>query len=158
METINWEALGAIGEIVGAVAVVITLLYLAIQTRQNTLAVRHAYRRGVMEDANEWRFKIIENAEVSDFFRNGLRDPKSLDPNDLFRFRMFLDALVFHWQHAFFSDEPIPDVNITRVLGRPGGMWYWTRAKDVMTPEFIRFVDGLLETAAVDTEANRNES
>ena len=29
----NWEAIGAIGEIVGAVAVVLTLAYLAIQVR-----------------------------------------------------------------------------------------------------------------------------
>lgn len=34
----NWEAIGAIGEIVGAIAVVITLLYLASQTKQNTKA------------------------------------------------------------------------------------------------------------------------
>ena len=32
----NWEALGAIGEIVGAVAVVVTLGYLAVQIRKNT--------------------------------------------------------------------------------------------------------------------------
>ena len=32
----NWDAVGAIGEIVGALAVVITLVYLAIQVRQNT--------------------------------------------------------------------------------------------------------------------------
>jgi hypothetical protein len=37
---INWEAVGAIGEIVGAVAVVLTLGYLAVQIRQNTNASR----------------------------------------------------------------------------------------------------------------------
>ena len=36
----NWDAIGAIGEIVGAIAVVITLLYLAHQTRINTKAVK----------------------------------------------------------------------------------------------------------------------
>ena len=36
----NWEALGAIGEIVGAVAVVLTLGYVAVQLRQNTRVVR----------------------------------------------------------------------------------------------------------------------
>ena len=35
----NWEALGAIGEIVGAIAVVLTLGYLAVQMRQNTRVV-----------------------------------------------------------------------------------------------------------------------
>ncbi len=35
----DWEALGAIGEMVGAIAVVATLGYLAIQLRQNTKSV-----------------------------------------------------------------------------------------------------------------------
>ena len=38
----NWEALGAIGEIVGAVALVVTLGYLALQIRQNTQVLRSA--------------------------------------------------------------------------------------------------------------------
>ena len=36
----NWEAIGAGGEIVGALAVFLTLAYLSIQIRQNTKAVR----------------------------------------------------------------------------------------------------------------------
>jgi hypothetical protein len=47
----NWNALGALGELVGG-AVVITLIYLSAQTRQNTKAMRHASIRGVIEDAN----------------------------------------------------------------------------------------------------------
>ena len=38
----NWEALGAIGEIVGAVAVVLSLIFLATQIRQNTRSSRTA--------------------------------------------------------------------------------------------------------------------
>ncbi len=36
----NWDAVGAIGEIVGAAAVVATLLYLAIQVRNSTVQAR----------------------------------------------------------------------------------------------------------------------
>lgn len=137
----NWDALGALGEIVGAVAVVITLIYLAVQTRQNTAAVRHAFARGVMEDANAWRFKIVEDPNISELFRKGLRDPESLDANDKYRFRMFLDALVFHWQHAVSSGVPIPPGNVTRVLSQPGGAWYWARAKNLLEPEFVEFIE-----------------
>lgn len=144
MGSVNWDAIGAVGEVVGAFAVVMTLIYLSVQTRQNTKAVRHATARGVQEDANAWRFRIVESPEVSELFRNGLRDPESLDANARYRFRIFLDALVFHWEHAIASGEPIPKANITRVLSQPGGIWYWARAKDVLTPEFVEFVDGLL--------------
>lgn len=36
----NWDAIGAIGEIIGAAAVVASLLYLAVQTRANAKALR----------------------------------------------------------------------------------------------------------------------
>ena len=145
MDSVNWDAVGAIGEVVGALAVVLTLIYLSIQTRQNTKAVRHASARGVQEDANAWRFRIVESPEVSELFRTGLRDPESLSANDKYRFRMFLDALVFHWEHAIDSGESIPKVNITRTLRQPGGAWYWSRAKDLLSPEFVEYVDGLLD-------------
>jgi len=47
----NWDAVGAIAELIGATAVVLTLVYLSIQLRQNTRAVEHATERGVWEDA-----------------------------------------------------------------------------------------------------------
>ena len=143
----NWNALGAIGELIGALAVVITLVYLAIQTRENTKAVRHATARGVLEDANVWRYKIIEDAEVSELFRNGLRDPESLSPNDRYRFRLMLDALITHWQHAVESGQPIVNSNIPRVLSQPGGAWYWSRSNapdGIYSPEFVRFIEDML--------------
>ena len=39
----NWDAFGAIGENVGALAVVLTLVYLSIQVRENTRAVSYTH-------------------------------------------------------------------------------------------------------------------
>jgi hypothetical protein len=41
----NWEAIGAIGEVVGAAAVVITLVFLILQLRQNTVALSQQSER-----------------------------------------------------------------------------------------------------------------
>jgi hypothetical protein len=38
----NWEAIGAVGETLGALGVIVTLVYLAGQLRQNTRALRSA--------------------------------------------------------------------------------------------------------------------
>ena len=37
---VNWEAIGAIGELIGGAAVIATLIYLAVQLRQNTKGIR----------------------------------------------------------------------------------------------------------------------
>ena len=58
----NWDALGAVGEIAGAIAVVITLFYLAVQTKRNTAAV-------TTESA-----RAAETA-MSEFNRDLARDP-----------------------------------------------------------------------------------
>ena len=63
---LNWEAIGAAGEIIGALAVVVTLVYLTFQLRQNTRAVEHATHRGVYEDGHEWMYRLIENPEVAE--------------------------------------------------------------------------------------------
>ena len=41
----NWEGIGAVGEILGAIAVMITLGYLAVQIRQNARAMNTHSRR-----------------------------------------------------------------------------------------------------------------
>ena len=51
--TVNWDAIGAIGEIIGAVAVVATLLYLAVQTRQlRSATLGDMYQRRAESRAN----------------------------------------------------------------------------------------------------------
>ncbi len=56
----NWEAIGAIGEIAGAIGVIVTLMYLAIQLRQNTNASQVAAIQSSME--NSARFSELISA------------------------------------------------------------------------------------------------
>ena len=59
----NWEAIGAIGEVVGGVAVIATLLYLAIQIRQNAQSVRNAASLSVNEGLAEINRRLSNDAE-----------------------------------------------------------------------------------------------
>ena len=49
----NWEAIGAIGEVLGAAAVVVTLGYLAVQIRKNSQAVKNSAAQTLLSEANE---------------------------------------------------------------------------------------------------------
>ena len=48
----NWEAIGAIGEVLGAAAVVVTLGYMAVQIRQNSQAVKNSAAQSLLSEAN----------------------------------------------------------------------------------------------------------
>jgi len=71
---VNWDAIGAIGEIAGAVAVIVTLGYVAIdELFRFTLLIRHyanhvyklfrLYERGVYPES-EWRNTLAEAVQL----------------------------------------------------------------------------------------------
>ena len=138
------QDLGNLGELVGAIAMVATLAYLAVQIRQNTRALGHAAVRGVLEDVKFLREQLIQNAAL---YRKGLLEPDNLDDVERLQFRMLLDAVFGSWDHIFRSGghEVTRKEHIRGTLAQPGGARYWARAKRGYSAEFIEYVE---ETAA----------
>jgi len=58
----NWEAIGAIGEILGAAGVILTLGYLAFQIRAGTKATKAAAFQAVLQSEMDFASILIENA------------------------------------------------------------------------------------------------
>ena len=67
----NWEAIGAVGEIVGACAVLVTLVYPALQIRQNTTQARAASHHAMSDSLNQINVLFAENSEVSVLWLKG---------------------------------------------------------------------------------------
>jgi hypothetical protein len=82
----NWEAIGAIGEIAGALAVIVTLVYLSAQVRQNTKASRLAAVQAASENSSHFSELIAADPELSELVWRGMREPDSLDPAETRRF------------------------------------------------------------------------
>lgn len=57
----NWEAIGAIGEVVGAVAVVATLIYLIAQLKQNTAGIHAATIQANFQMFNQLNTLMIDD-------------------------------------------------------------------------------------------------
>jgi hypothetical protein len=76
----NWDAIGAIGEIVGAVAVLITLIYLAMQIRQNSDMQRAQTYQQMDHERGSYHRMAMENKEFRDALANAFsRQPLTLD-------------------------------------------------------------------------------
>jgi hypothetical protein len=82
----NLNDLANLGQIVGAIAVVASLFYVAYQIRQNTNAVRSATAQAVHEHFASWYHLLAADAELSQIVVNGLRDYASLSERDKARF------------------------------------------------------------------------
>jgi hypothetical protein len=77
----NLNDLANLGQIIGAIAVVLSLFYVGHQIRQNTNAVRSATAQAVHEHFASWYHLLANDAELSQVAVNGLRDYFSLSEN-----------------------------------------------------------------------------
>jgi len=94
------EQLGSIGEVVGALATVATLLYLAVQIRQNTTTVRSAATSSYVQGSNDVSNLLAADSELCDLYFKGLEDPSSLSGSERRRFVIVLGAFLMHLAQA----------------------------------------------------------
>jgi hypothetical protein len=104
--------LGALGEFVGAIAVVVTLVYLAIQIRQNTRAMAESRRLALAQTyqmrADALQDMLVHAAEsehigpvISKLVEVASLDV--LDPIERGRFRQWQVAQQTHWDNMFYQ-------------------------------------------------------
>ena len=109
------EDLGNLGEFIGAIGVVVTLVYLALQIRQNTAhlsqntrAVQLSALEANSESGNRVRELLIMDPKLSDLHLKGLQGYSQLDRTERLRFGMLLQNLFATLQAAYIR---------TRLLG-----------------------------------------
>ena len=173
----NWDAMGAIGEVVGAFAVVASLVYLAVQIRQNTNGLTMslkatelaAFERNV-EAGNRIREIFILNPDVSELYQRGLQSYADLDGSDKMRFAMVLSNVFSAFQGAYirqqtYGNDPTNFAGSERLLDsyiRSRGVREWLSNSDRdWRPEFAAVVQQrvkMFEDAAEEASAAERES
>jgi hypothetical protein len=157
----NWEALAAISEAAGAVAILVSLIYVGIQIRQSTEQFKRsvkanelaAFERNV-ESANRVRELLLLHPELSDLLLNGFKGQNSLKSLDKFRFGMLLRNILSTMQGAYFrhlvvDHDPQEFEGGRRLLDdllMNTGVREWLASNEPdWRPEFRSFVDSRLE-------------
>jgi len=96
----NWDAVGAIGEIAGAIAVVVTLIYFSIQIRQYATGLRSATFHNTMQEFNQINIEQLDPALAS-LFDRGLSDPASLSTTERYQFGWIMRVYVNIWENMY---------------------------------------------------------
>ena len=73
METINWDAVAALSEALGVIVVVASLIFVGVQMRQNTLAIKLTAAQAVSERNTNWARLIPENEHLAEILWEGLQ-------------------------------------------------------------------------------------
>ena len=148
----NWEAIGAVGETVGALAVLVTLVYLAVQIRQNTKAVQATAVDSATSHLSKIREVIFVNADVANMYRRGNEDPASLSEDDTIRYRLLVHNIMLALSNSITQasvsglseSEAHSELSILgRVLKTPGGRWFWGACRHEFEESFRGIIDDL---------------
>jgi len=101
----NWEAISAIGELVGAAVVLITLIYLAVQIKQNTAAVATSTYESVMTGFNDINVVVASHPALASLLDRGCQHPSSLNPEEVVQFNFLLRCYANQWWKLFKLHE-----------------------------------------------------
>lgn len=140
----DWDAIGAIGEILGAIAVIASLFYVAYQVRQNTeqnklntLSMESASGEAINIALNDARLRLAGDSELLKVYLKGHDDPSSLTEEENLKFRLFMGVGLSNGQLSYESDlrgvsTQWPSVQnvVLRMLLTPGGEWYWNEFRE----------------------------
>lgn len=101
----NWDALAAVAELVGALVVVVTLVYVAMELRENTKALRKSAADSALAVVLEFTGDMARDNEVSQLLTQGTEDWDSLSESDRARlayvlFRVFKIFENIHYHHS----------------------------------------------------------
>jgi hypothetical protein len=147
----NWEAIGSIGEIVGGAAVILSLIYLAIQIRDNTRSQQAATYHSMVAAKNQVNLKISTSGFAPAVLLKGSRDYQSLGLEDKHRFNLLMRAILgvcedIYVQHSKgLADTEDHEINLAMVhnLLQQEGIAQWlSRNHYLFREEFLAAVVG----------------
>jgi hypothetical protein len=145
----NWEAIGAVGEIIGALAVVVSLIYLATQIRvqnsESRMAGNHAMSEGFRDSIAE-----LSDPNLSDIFHRAMVTVDSITDQELIQMFAVSQRILRVWEEAYGLhetgriDTSLWDAMVrqyTSFLGHAGIRHVWELRKQYYNENFRAFVD-----------------
>ena len=167
METLTLENGYYISQIVAAVILVLSVIYLALQVRQNTSAMRLSNFQAVSISWANVLGALVNNEEVTDIYRRGLFEQDTLNEIEQIRFRS-LGMLILRMFHECFEEHQEGGVRQPRwessqrasldVMQTPGMQILWSSRKHWFPDDFQVYMDNLIKVSATEAKPLTSKS
>jgi hypothetical protein len=152
MSLAEWSNLA---QVIGTVVVIVSLIFIGLQIRQNTSALQRNEHNSTMEQWTVIRMAIAKHRDIAELMTAGLHGEKVLDAADQFRLEHMLQEYAwasFHiWDRTQRGVFPPGTFELTAgallsvVLATKRGLAWWQSAKHVgFIPAFVADVDAVL--------------
>jgi hypothetical protein len=147
----NWDAIGAIAELVGATGVIASLFYLGTQIQQNTRSVRASSYHALLTNLSNLSAAIGRDSSTADVFVRGQSDFHGLSTTERAQFAILLVSLFRNYENIFYQSRKIMledsvrlawEHSMTRYFWQPGVQAWWPAWRDDCHREFREFLEG----------------
>ncbi len=147
------KELALLAEILGGIAILISLTFVGMQFKENAKATRSANASATIATLADWYNDIGNNSESSELFYNFMADPDVLTPQQRFQAVMHLHGLFVIFQNSFYLtkegtlDSEMQNSLTSVILGgkdQPGFRFYWEKRKSYFYNEFRDYVEDLI--------------
>jgi len=102
MENMNYESLGNIGEFISAIAVIITLIYLALQLRQNTKSIRNNTAQELLSKSADLYMDAARDNEIH-IIRSKIKNGEALTEQELTKFQFQNLGILSNLQNEYYQ-------------------------------------------------------
>jgi hypothetical protein len=132
----NWEAVGAVGEFLGALAVVASLVYLAMQVRQARQMFAANAQQQLGDAFQQLPRDIWSNPDVHRIGQIATTTPNELSDGDRERFGMLLISMFTEFSNVLQLSQIDPSIfegfgpSMDRMLRFPAVRAWWSRQCD----------------------------
>jgi hypothetical protein len=159
----KWEAINAVAQSIGAIGVVASLWYLAIQVHRSTRVAKLTAQDAAASALRDVTKQFSENAELGRIWRIGLEDINALPPDDrarfyhvAFQFLKAMETIHFHFVYGLMDEHVWRGWRnlYQHYLACPGVEHYWSLRHDLFSDRFQAFVNTLEKPSKPLTVAN----
>ncbi len=146
----NWDAIGAIGELIGALAVVGSLVYLASQIHVSNLAAKQATMQELMNEMTSFLGRLSASQESANTWAIGLSQTRDLDEGELSQFFVFCLEITVVWERVYYLQKTVDvddhlihvvEANRMIIANSPGYKRWFKVMRDQFTAEFRDLIE-----------------
>jgi hypothetical protein len=153
----NWEMVGAIGQLAGVLIGIPSIIYLAIQIRAQTEERRVSAVNTLTVQWGDMTHALHDSAELSEIYLRGAQSFVDLDPVSKLRFSTFLNRFVNYFEAMHFAhrDGVLTESawgkvqrTMSDLVACPGVQQWWQVRRHWHTTEVGTIIDAIVTSRA----------
>lgn len=154
----TWQAIGALAELFGAFAVIVTVAFLAVQMRQNTRALRSESMNSASAATQSWYQQLGYYPQAAEVWLKGMQSPGQCSQLEYVQFLCLIQSYLICHQATFrlgLQGALDADIRVSlntmllNLKDQPGFKRFWGERSDQFDAPFRRFVEEAMASRVV---------